>query len=114
MSLDPEFVAEARAWMVKASCQQAAEKTLKGFLAWHGRIFRKTHDIAELGRQVLDITPQLEALLRECALLTDYASKFRYPGESTEPASEEVPAAVALTRRLNEAILAELPQEVWP
>jgi HEPN domain-containing protein len=137
MSSDPEFVAEARAWLVKANsdlrsaeliagsdsalagnalyhCQQAAEKTLKGFLAWHACIFRKTHDIAELGHQVLDIRPQLEMLLRECALLTDYASKFRYPGESADPGPDEVPTAVTLARRLNEAILAELPRELWP
>ncbi len=58
MPLDPERIAEARAWLVKAAddlraadfertaeppltsdivfhAQQAAEKTLKGFLAWH-------------------------------------------------------------------------------
>jgi len=31
--------------------QQAAEKSLKGFLAWHDVPFRKTHDLAEIGRQ---------------------------------------------------------------
>jgi len=25
--------------------QQVAEKTLKAFLVWHGRIFRKTHNL---------------------------------------------------------------------
>jgi HEPN domain-containing protein len=30
--------------------QQAAEKALKGFLAWHDVPFRKTHNIGELGK----------------------------------------------------------------
>jgi HEPN domain-containing protein len=59
MPLDPELVAETQAWFAKAlndlraaealaatspplfdeatfHCQQAAEKTPKGFLTWHG------------------------------------------------------------------------------
>ena len=30
-------------------CQQAAEKALKGFLAFHDHPFRRTHDLRELG-----------------------------------------------------------------
>jgi len=33
-------------------CQQAAEKSLKGFLTWNECSFRKTHDLEELGRRV--------------------------------------------------------------
>lgn len=29
--------------------QQAAEKSLKGFLTFHARVFRKTHNLIELG-----------------------------------------------------------------
>lgn len=65
MSGDAARVAEAREWLVRASrdlrgaehalkadpplvedalfhCQQAAEKAMKGFLAWHDRPFGKT------------------------------------------------------------------------
>ncbi len=68
MSLDPELVAETRAWLIKASrdctagevdlaarpplaedaafhAQQAVEKALKAYLTWNGRTFRKTHNI---------------------------------------------------------------------
>ena len=31
-------------------CQQAAEKSLKAFLTWHERTFRRTHDLEELGK----------------------------------------------------------------
>jgi HEPN domain-containing protein len=33
-------------------CQQAAEKALKGFLAWHDTPFRKTHDLRREWRGV--------------------------------------------------------------
>jgi hypothetical protein len=63
---DAALVAETRSWLERAGkdlraaqhaltaspalledalfhCQQAVEKTLKAFLTWHGRPFRKTH-----------------------------------------------------------------------
>ncbi len=137
MPLDPEFVAETRAWLVKAEhdlraadllaaaesslagdalfhCQQAAEKTLKGFLAWHGRTFRKTHNIGELGQAVVDIAPELAPLMREGTRLTDYAWKFRYPGAEVEPEPGETDGAIGLARRLYETVVSRLPPEVRP
>ncbi len=72
MPHDPELVAETRGWFQRAAhdlgagridltaepaltgdavfhAQQAAEKSMKGFLTWHGRVFRKTHNLGELG-----------------------------------------------------------------
>jgi HEPN domain-containing protein len=37
-------------------CQQAVEKTIKAFLTWHDRAFRKTHDLVELGAECSDLT----------------------------------------------------------
>ncbi len=62
--------------------QQAAEKTLKGFLAWHGRTFRKTHNLTELGQSCVAIDPLLESSVGPGSRLTEYAWKFRYPGEA--------------------------------
>ncbi|MGB9625069.1 MAG: HEPN domain-containing protein [Phycisphaerae bacterium] len=110
---DPNRVSDTRAWLRKAKgdlrgaqvclgadpplaedvlfhCQQAVEKALKGFLAWHDRPFRKTHDLAELGRQVSRPEPSLESACRRAEPLTVYASwVFRYPGEPGEPTVEE-------------------------
>jgi HEPN domain-containing protein len=36
-------------------CQQAVEKAMKAFLTWHDRIFRKTHDLVELGGHCVGI-----------------------------------------------------------
>jgi len=95
-------------------CQQAAEKALKGFLTWRRRIFGKTHNIGELGRAVVEVVPELTDLLRRAAVLTDYAWRFRYPGEAVEPSPEETAQALALARDVYEAVLARLPQEVRP
>ena len=40
-------------------CQQAAEKALKAFLTFHDQPFRKTHDLASLGRQCANIDATL-------------------------------------------------------
>jgi HEPN domain-containing protein len=137
MQPDPRQVAETKAWLDKAvldlraakhertasppltgdmvfHAQQLVEKTLKAFLSWHDQPFRKTHSLVELGRQCAVIQPDLEALLREAAPLTEYAWKFRYPGEAEEPALEEADAALAMASRVFRTILAFLPEAVKP
>jgi HEPN domain-containing protein len=80
MAADPELTAETRAWLTKSTndlraaqalidsspplldeavfhCQQAPEKALKCFLAWHERPFRKTHNLEEIGEQCLVLDP---------------------------------------------------------
>lgn len=72
MPHDPERIAEVRSWFSRAEsdlraaaisrtanpplldivvfhAQQAAGKSLKGFLCWHDRSFRKTHNLVEIG-----------------------------------------------------------------
>jgi HEPN domain-containing protein len=137
MPLDPERVAEARGWLAKAEedlraadfertaqpplssdivfhSQQAAEKAMKGFLAWHDRPFRKTHNLVEVGEACAAADSTLEQLLRRAAPLTEYAWKFRYPGEPELPTVEEAEAALALAREVYDAILDRLPPEVRP
>ena len=134
MPHDPVRLADARAWLAKAHmdlraaaheltavppftadavfhAQQATEKTLKGFLAWHDTPFRKTHDLAEIGRQCVSIDRSLESLLIRAAELTQYAWKFRYPGEPGEPSLEEANVSIDLAREVYEAIVARVPPE---
>jgi HEPN domain-containing protein len=135
MPLDPALVAETRAWLIKAAqdiraaevaqaadppltadlvfhCQQLAEKAMKAFLTWHDRPYRKTHNLLEIGQQCVAIDPALEPVLRRAAGLTEYAWKFRYPGEPDEPSREEAEAALAIAREVYEAVRARLPGEV--
>ncbi len=58
--------------------QQAAEKSAKAFLTFHGVPFRKTHDLQELGKQCGALNGSLGSLMAEADYLTDYAALFRY------------------------------------
>lgn len=87
---------------------------MKGYLTWHDRPFRKTHNLVEIGQQVADLQPELEPLLRREAALTEYAWKFRYPGDPEEPTQQEADEALAIAREVFDAILARLPSEVRP
>jgi HEPN domain-containing protein len=77
-------------------CQQAVEKYLKGFLAWHEVPFAKTHDLLALLRQVGQITDaDAEMLSANLLLLDRYSVSIRYPQEyEEEPDEEEVQEAV--------------------
>ncbi len=137
MPPDPKRLADTRAWLAKVAtdlraatvdlnaeppilsdavfhCQQTVEKTLKAFLAWHDRPFRKTHNLVELGGQCAEIDSSLEPLLRRAAPLTEYASEYRYPGELEEPTSEEAEQTLSIAREVHEAVLARLPTDVRP
>jgi HEPN domain-containing protein len=137
MPPDPARIAETRAWLQRASeelraaaleqsahppllwdiafhAQQAAEKAMKAFLAWHDRPFGKTHNLVELGEACVTIDQSLEALLRRAAPLTEYAWRFRYPGDLEVPSNEETDQALATAREVFEAILSRLPPEVHP
>ncbi|MBI4832552.1 MAG: HEPN domain-containing protein [Candidatus Lindowbacteria bacterium] len=134
---DPVRVSETRAWLGKAAndlraaenglvaspplledvvfhCQQATEKTLKGFLLWNGCPFRKTHSIEELGEACLRVDPALRPLIDEAVPLTQYAWEFRYPGEPEMPSSEESEAALSVARTLYQTILGKLPKDAHP
>jgi HEPN domain-containing protein len=77
-------------------CQQAAEKYLKGFLAWHQMPFAKTHDLLDLLRRLMQISNMDAQMLSDNLLLLDrYSVSIRYPQEyEEEPDEEEVREAV--------------------
>ena len=137
MPHDPERIAETRSWFAKASedlraakfeltakppltadivfhAQQAVEKSIKGFLSWHDQTFRKTHNLVEIGESAARIDSTLETLLRRAAPLTEYAWRFRYPGDLDEPPVEEAREALTIATEVLEALLTRLPSEVRP
>lgn len=132
MPHDSEHVDEVRGWIAKASsdleaaglmiergflshavflAQQAAEKSLKAFLTMNSTVFRKTHNIEELAAQSLAIDPGLEPVLRPAVVLTEYAWKFRYPGDDLDPALAESRRAFALAEDVFKAVSSRLPPE---
>ncbi len=86
----------------------------KGFLMWHGVPFRKTHSLEELGEQCLDVDATLKDLVNRAVPLTEYAWKFRYPGDPEEPSLEEAEEALKIAREVFNAVLSRLPDEVQP
>jgi HEPN domain-containing protein len=137
MPHDPALVAEVHAWLSKAGkdlgaaeyelqadppfsddivfhAQQAAEKSLKAFLSWHRVPFRKTHNLIELGEACCRIDGSLEPLLRRAAPLTEYAWKFRYPGDPEDATAEDAAEALATARHVFDAVLRRLPSGVGP
>jgi len=137
MAFDPELVAETRAWFAKAfndiraaealaatspplfdeavfHCQQAAEKAFKGFLAWNGRTFRKTHNLEEIGEQCLAIDASLREVVDQAVPLSEYAWKFRYSGDPSKPGPDEVAETLAIARGVFKAAVGRLPSELRP
>jgi len=94
--------------------QQAVEKAIKGFLSWHDRAFRKTHNLVELGEAASAMDRSLEPLLRKAAPLTEYAWRFRYPGDYDPPDVDEAQTALAVARDVFESLLSRLPSETRP
>jgi HEPN domain-containing protein len=137
MPHDPALAAEVRAWLSKAAkdlaaadyesradppfaedivfhSQQAVEKSLKALLSWHGLPFRKTHNLVELGEACSHIDQSLESLFRRAAPLTEYAWKFRYPGDPEDATAEEAAEALATAREVFDTVLRYLPSDILP
>jgi HEPN domain-containing protein len=135
--MKPEKQREVQAWLQKAQndlrgaqidldasppliedtlfhCQQACEKAMKGFLTYHDRIFRKTHDLDVLAQACLSIDPVLAAVLDPARDLTVFAWEFRYPGETETPPEDEVRSYLTTARQVFDKILSRLPQDTHP
>jgi HEPN domain-containing protein len=106
--------AEALWGDVMFHAQQAAEKAMKAFLAYHDVPFRKTHNLEELGQQCVALDATLGTVADEAAPLTEYAWKFRYPGETPEPERAEADEALAAARNAYQSILARMPASARP
>jgi len=94
-------------------CQQATEKYLKGFLAWHQVPFTRTHDLLELLKQVTQITSaDAETLPASLSLLDHYSVSVRYPQEyEEEPGELEVREAVEAAYAVRAWVRARLKLE---
>ncbi len=62
-------------------CQQAAEKFLKALSVKNQKELIKIHDLVVLAKSLSDVYPSVHDILRECAILTPYGVRIRYPQE---------------------------------
>ena len=72
---------EQFAFVIAFHAQQAAEKSLKAFLAWKDVPFRRTHNLEELLDECASIEPSFDRLRDDVVDLTPYAVDTRYPGD---------------------------------
>jgi HEPN domain-containing protein len=95
-------------------CQQAAEKCVKGFLAFHDQPPVRTHDI-ELLLSIADpFEPGFATWTEAAERLTRYATQYRYPGGVMEPDQGEFDQALADAEGLYRFELSVLPVSVHP
>ena len=90
--------------------QQATEKALKGFLVWSGVRYPFTHDIRKLLDLCAPLDPTLDTALAAAVDLTQFAVRFRYPGED-QPTPAEACHWLDLARKTYEEIRRRLPED---
>jgi HEPN domain-containing protein len=95
-------------------CQQAAEKAIKGFLAFNDQLPEKTHDIRLLATLAIPYEARFSSWRDLGARLTPYATAFRYPGGALEPGQSEFDQALRDAQDLCDFVLSLLPAEVHP
>jgi len=77
-------------------CQQAVEKLLKAFLINHGRMFPRSHNLADLVRLCSEIDPGLMMHMETAEQLTPYAVEIRYPDDFYMPSLKEAEEALQI------------------
>lgn len=75
-------------------CQQAAEKSLKAYLAFNNQEILKTHDLIKLNDLCQKFDNSFQKLSTELKMLNPFATKFRYPSEFDLPDSSETTLAI--------------------
>ena len=101
--------AEPVYWAAAFHCQQAAEKSLKAFLAYNEYHVEKTHDIEFLVKLCMKILPEMEQFIESGAALSEYAVDTRYPATKFEITKIKAEKAVDTARSIFEFILNALP-----
>lgn len=100
-------MAEVADSIVGFHAQQAIEKCLKAVLAIHEVRVRKTHDLASLGAQVLELGIALPPTLDDALELTPYSVLERYPlGGELEALDRQ--GALELVRQFRDWALSNL------
>jgi HEPN domain-containing protein len=112
LNINNNLAAERVPWdTVCFHAQQAAEKLLKAYLVYHGRMPTRTHDLVALLAVCVEIDVGLAALEGDCRSLTYYAVGSRYPDDLFEPEEEDARAMLEALHRIKTAIRALLPAQ---
>ncbi len=80
--------------------QQAAEKSLKAFLVFHGWRPLYTHDLVALLASCVQIKPSMKVSQQDCQKLSYYAVAARYPSDVYEPTEADAHEMIKAARRI--------------
>jgi HEPN domain-containing protein len=94
--------------------QQCAEKSMKAFLVHREHPFRKTHNLTELGGAVARLEPSMSDLMRSASLMTEFAWRFRYPGDVASVTHDDAIRAIELAAKVLAAVADALPAHCRP
>lgn len=86
-------------------CQQAAEKSLKGWLIAHDVRAPKTHMLKDLIKLCAQKQSRFEELLSDANALTPYATKLRYAADFW-PSMDQARTALEQARRIYDFVKA--------
>jgi HEPN domain-containing protein len=97
-------------------CQQAAEKALKGYLAFRDQQLERTHDLERLLELAAELNPGFSLLETQTNVLNPYASAFRYPIalEVQFPPVAEVNTAIEHAQAIYDFVLRQIPGDAHP
>jgi len=101
-------------WAAAFHCQQAAEKSLKAFLAYNEYHVEKTHDTEFLVKLCMKFLPEMEQFIETGAALSEYAVETRYPAARFEITKIKAEKAVETARAIHEFVLKSLPDLLEP
>ena len=87
---------------------------MKALLVHREQAFRKTHNLTELGGAVARIEPPLAELMRTASLMTEFAWRFRYPGDQATVSHADALHAIETAERVLRAVIDSLPANCRP
>jgi HEPN domain-containing protein len=97
-------------------CQQAAEKALKGYLAFRDRPLERTHDLERLLELATALESAFASLETQTDILNPYATAFRYPDAPgvLSPSVAEVTAAIEHAQTVYDFVRQHIPEVAHP
>ena len=95
-------------------CQQATEKTLKGFLVSQGYKPQMTHDLVDLIKSCTKIDSSFDSVVADCKKLSPFATQTRYPTTRPLPDISYAQEMIELTQRTMNFILRKIEVQVMP
>ena len=88
-------------------CQQATEKSLKGFLCFNNIEFNRTHDLLQLLNKCVVVDSGFNDYAKHCVFLSKYAVMPRYPND-LQINDDEVKTAIRFAEKIKDFALSKI------